>query len=601
MSELLMKKLRQQSTQTESHCDIYAQKSPRTLCGITFEKWLKYSIALLVPLTIGILTTVITVQQNYASEHNRLNDLAIANKQREQDANISAQERQQADELKMDTLLASYIREIGELFLLEYQNFADEYKYGRLLFARAKTLLILRQVDVKRRQYVIQFLYETGLFSNRNDTIDLKNANLSGISFSKFNYDWTDVRLTYVCLTDSSFEGINLTGVNFTGSILTNANFRDTILKRSVFMNTILTKTDFTRSKLINITFTNADFTDAIFIETHVTTCSFARSTFVRADLSFMKLAYLNLFEETTSIRNTNFTKAKLIQADLLNADFRDSTLIGTDLQASKLQRTNFIGSDLSEANLFGVKEVYGAIFDNVNLTNAILPAVQMLLTNAILPNGSYVYKSFDFGMTDMFNSSNIILNGDAEWDRCINDTEIITKKLPSKWLKSYSALTVYQFPSVIQCSKIISTHDGCCFWGGKSDRLRLSANQLVSTSNYSRLIDSHRARMLLSALMGGVKNESDYIYIQSEFYDGRSVNLGESFYVEEPYNKRINRTGLLSFISSTQLIPRFTRQIRISLWFLKKSDGPYSGGIVDDIELIILPVNNVTGDQRLL
>ncbi|CAF1623857.1 unnamed protein product, partial [Didymodactylos carnosus] len=112
------------------------------------------------------------MQQNSTSYRNRLNDLAIADRQ-----------RQQSDEIQKDAIWSSYIKDLERLFMKNTQNYSVDEQRMRAAFVRAKSLTTLRQIDVKRKGYLIQFLYEADLLhgGDKNNLIDLSGADLSGI------------------------------------------------------------------------------------------------------------------------------------------------------------------------------------------------------------------------------------------------------------------------------------------------------------------------------------------------------------------------------------------------------------------------------------
>ncbi|CAF5002665.1 unnamed protein product, partial [Rotaria sp. Silwood1] len=88
----------------------------------------------LVPLVISIFTIVTTIQQYHVNKQNRLKDLEIASRQRDQ-------ELKQADTLHQETVYAVYIKEMGELSSkLKTKNLSSIELDQQWKLARAKTL-----------------------------------------------------------------------------------------------------------------------------------------------------------------------------------------------------------------------------------------------------------------------------------------------------------------------------------------------------------------------------------------------------------------------------------------------------------------------------
>ncbi|CAF1148014.1 unnamed protein product [Didymodactylos carnosus] len=467
-----------------------------SFCSITLEKWLKIVSSLLVPLMIGIFTIVLTIHQNHSSNQNRLNDLEIANRQREQD-------QQQADESQKEQIYAAYIKDMSELFMKTDLNVVYSESNESILdvlrflaVTRARTVSTIRQIDIKRKQYLIHMLYESGVINNLKRAIDLSGADLSHIDLSSSSASLKWIVIRNVNLTNASFVNVDLRNANFSGSILD-------------------------------------------------------------------------------------------------EADFLDASLKGTDFTGCELRQTDFTGANVKEA-----------IFNNVNLTRAVFTEKPSLLINTILPNGKYVYNSTDFGVNDNFKSINLVVNGDADIEKCSNDSETIANKLPFGWVFSYQSAV-----AVINCAALIfssETHEECCFWGGKTNESEGFMYQSIQLYDYSRLIDSGLAHYELSASIGGKQQEADGAYISVEFYDQRDRMLEE---IDVNCSTSTNCTSNLGPVSNvdrknqtklihkntTNIIPKYTRFIHLKVHFRKLGRGENSNGIIDDVQFAIKSMNYYT------
>ncbi|CAF1209707.1 unnamed protein product [Rotaria sordida] len=213
----------------------------RTCCGLSRIKMLKVLGTFLVPLVIGIFTIATTIQQYQVNEQNRLKDLEIAARQRDQ-------ELKQANTLQQETVYAVYIKEMGELSSkLKAKNLSITELDQQWKLARAKTLSALRQLDTKRKSYIIQFLYEIELLFTNNSAMDLNGCDLSGIILTShtgmtFMFDY--ITLTYVVLSNTSFVNLHLMKADFSGSLLNNANFSNAYLFEANFTGCDLTNAD---------------------------------------------------------------------------------------------------------------------------------------------------------------------------------------------------------------------------------------------------------------------------------------------------------------------------------------------------------------------
>ncbi|CAF1563035.1 unnamed protein product, partial [Didymodactylos carnosus] len=95
---------------------------------------------------------------------NREKDIQIAHIKAALERQIAYDNREKdlqlADDIEKSTIFNSYLQDISNLLL---KNGLIIYDLGSLVMARAKTLMILRQIDSKRKRYLIQFLYESSI------------------------------------------------------------------------------------------------------------------------------------------------------------------------------------------------------------------------------------------------------------------------------------------------------------------------------------------------------------------------------------------------------------------------------------------------------
>ncbi|CAF1307513.1 unnamed protein product, partial [Didymodactylos carnosus] len=200
----------------------------------TLWNWLQLFSSMLVPFMIGVFTIVTTLQQRQTNHLQRLSDMERNEKQHLNDLNIAQlQELQAAADQRNESVFTTYIKEMSEL--LGNEEHVNNSRTKKLM--RVKTLTALRQLDVNRKLFLIQYLYEWDLIGQRLDDdqlplIDLTGANLGYVNFSRItekpriDYDPPiSLYLANVFLQNASFVNLKLGYSDFSRSNLQGANF----------------------------------------------------------------------------------------------------------------------------------------------------------------------------------------------------------------------------------------------------------------------------------------------------------------------------------------------------------------------------------------
>jgi hypothetical protein len=169
------------------------------LRGMTVRDWLPIVGALLIPLAVAAGTWWITWQQGRIADQRAEADRELA-EQRAQDEALQAYLNQ----------MSSFLLE-KDLRLSTRDNATEDSKEARNL-ARARTLTVLRTLDSRRKEQVMQFLMEAALVQTvggkpivelsgayLNNT-DLVTADLGGAELS-------DAKLISANLSDANLEG----------------------------------------------------------------------------------------------------------------------------------------------------------------------------------------------------------------------------------------------------------------------------------------------------------------------------------------------------------------------------------------------------------
>ncbi|CAF4198391.1 unnamed protein product, partial [Rotaria sordida] len=154
--------------------------------------------SILVPVMIGLLTLAISAVQLHIANQTREKDLFISNK------------------LRSDTILATYIKEMSEIFTKSNFSFTKIDPLVATIIP-AQTLIACRQLNVEHKAWLVQFLYETGAILVGQNPIDMTNVNLDGINLSTSVFN--------------SIKQASLRGISLSGASLINASFNERYLK----------------------------------------------------------------------------------------------------------------------------------------------------------------------------------------------------------------------------------------------------------------------------------------------------------------------------------------------------------------------------------
>jgi uncharacterized protein YjbI with pentapeptide repeats len=297
---------------------------------------------LIVPLFIVIATVVATAVLNYFEterENERAEALRQADRERA-DALLEAENKRaealrQADierartqqEIEDDrvrqTVLQSYIQDMTEL-LLDKGLATSEPDQPIRDIARSSTLTAVRQLDSDRKGILLQFLSESNLISNGDDSgnptpsiIFLLGADLSGANLSLA--DLSGANLSDADLSGADLYFTDLQGADLSGADLSYANLRGAHL-------------------------TFADLSDA-----------------------FLSGAHLNLADlSRANLRGAHLSGAVLRGAKLNGADLSDAFLSGADLTGAKewtneqlAQASSLVGATLPDGTVIETEEAW--------------------------------------------------------------------------------------------------------------------------------------------------------------------------------------------------------------------------------------------------
>ena len=216
----------------------------RTKCSMIM-KIMKLIAAILVPVAIGALTIVQTLQESRNDQLHR-----DAEYQSRIDEQLKIKDEQQREdsyrnELRIQSIYEKFLTEVQPTIRIPNENLTE----SDLIFIRAKLFATFEQIDSRRKSYLIKFLYDSQLLYTQDyltklnyHFVDLDGADLSNCQFGLNN----QIDL---------FKKMNFQGIRLSGVRLRNASFIYVNLSNSTFEASDLTRTNFTNTNLLNVSF----------------------------------------------------------------------------------------------------------------------------------------------------------------------------------------------------------------------------------------------------------------------------------------------------------------------------------------------------------
>jgi uncharacterized protein YjbI with pentapeptide repeats len=259
--------------------------------------------------------------------------------------------------------------------------------------ARARTLAVLRQLDVERKGLLLQFLHGSGLIGKgmekegetRQVIVDLRKADLSGANLrgadlseadlSEVNLNWTNLKganLAGANLREADLEGVNLRGsdlrwADLKGARLSNADLIGTDLRWANLESADLSRANLSRAMLYEAHLEGANLSRAYAREVNLSKAHAGEADLNGADLSRATLHEANL-------EGANLSHANLSSASLGEACLAWTKLQGADLRNAILSHAYLGGANLEGANLEGAEATHEQLHQARSLEGAILP-----------------------------------------------------------------------------------------------------------------------------------------------------------------------------------------------------------------------------------
>lgn len=244
-------------------------------------------------------------------------------------------EREIALDRQQEAALQTYFDHMSELLLKNKLRTTQNAEVRDI--ARTRTLSVMRALDKRRKNLVVQFLREAKLI------ID-KNSILNDVKMNEIDLHSLDLREAFLQNADlkhANLQDVDLTGADLQGADLSLANLRGAKLFKTNLLRANLYKADLQGADLLK-----ANLQEASLREADLKNASLAQAFLLFTDLSHANLQSAALFE------------AYLTDAYLVEAHLQGAYLKGANLQNTHLQGADFKGAYLIDADLMGALNI---------------------------------------------------------------------------------------------------------------------------------------------------------------------------------------------------------------------------------------------------
>ncbi|CAF1306589.1 unnamed protein product [Rotaria sordida] len=579
---------------------------------------------------IGAFTVVTTLQESRTARLQRDADMTklerqaqlqqeTEKRQREVDA-LKMKEQQHyndlnAKEIRMQNIYDTFMKDMSSIVLKDNSNITMQ----EILYARAKTLLALEQLDVRRKWFLIKFLYDSQLLYDKTlgmRYIDLSGVDLSHVTFGsskKFSRrtDLHHIRLLKLQLRNATFENVALNQANFEfsdlnsstfiGVSLAGANFQETILENSRLILFSLQNSTFKNSKLRQSSWLSTSPTELlIFSNIDYSNCDLSESTFQNIVITagvlfdrtnFEQVKFFNIkFSTGTMLNNLNMNMSKFVEVRLLQGKFLHCNMIGAIIEKPHFKNVLFEYVDLQQSQFNDISDSGNLQFNHVNLIGSNLNITSNKITriaDSFLPNGTFKTSFIPFGM-------NLIKNGDAEQGSCFYHTNLSSiAPVIQSWSTRVGDVTLIYYKNSDDWKMRMSNNSddwqSCFFFGGyrKSNVDEHVIRQEINVEQLSVLINRRQAGYQASAYLGGFEDEQSSTSLKIGFKNTKN-KIEYAIVGPVTHLDRQNKTAML-FRSFNGTVPNDTILISFELKFHRqRSHSGLRFGMADHLKFII-------------
>jgi uncharacterized protein YjbI with pentapeptide repeats len=361
MSETMLVTGRSQETMTDYVAIVQTNNKQEIrrcgsiLCGLSVRDIFIFFIHLLLPLSLGIFTVIITLHQQQLARKLRLEDQEIASVQRLQDLNSSAsqrlqekliaqQEREEDEFRRYQDLNISVLRRQLDLHIAETKRLTDnsnsEKQRNMSREQREHELKIEQQrYDQERTKYIdnllLTYINDIGILLDKSHGLLTNNPTIAALARAK------TVNIIKQIGVKRSIEILQF--LHDSGQLITDQNPLDLI---GAQLNGLSLRKHDHFLTMHNISLRNTYLDNA---------------AFDNQDLSDWDFSGARLRKAT--FHGANCTRTKFDQADLMEADF----------SFAFLTNTSFRGANITGGTLFqisGITQVYYANFERANFSH---------------------------------------------------------------------------------------------------------------------------------------------------------------------------------------------------------------------------------------
>jgi uncharacterized protein YjbI with pentapeptide repeats len=328
------------------------QQGSRRFHGILWYNVRVLLSSLVIPLIFGLITIVLTLNQQKGADRRWGEHMNISREQKLQDESRSQKKIDHEWKIAINQyrnkVFLNYMKEMGVL-LKESKSLLTNNPLTHTI-ARFKTLTVLRQLDGLRQQHVIRFLHEARQLTNTNESnaLDISTAELIDIHYDTSSWFLRrgKISLGGVFLQNSTFREIMLHNVNFSNATLHNVNFSTAHLDNVTFSPASLSNVNFSNARLEDVSFLDATLRYANFSNATLLYANFANATL--RDSNFANATLLDANFANAILLDVNFANATFLDANFLDANFENPTLLYANFANARLSNVNFSSTRLN-------------------------------------------------------------------------------------------------------------------------------------------------------------------------------------------------------------------------------------------------------------
>ncbi|CAF1460149.1 unnamed protein product [Rotaria sp. Silwood1] len=411
----------------------------------SLSKLINFISQLLLPLLLAIFTVVITFDQRNQNRLQIAEDRRLAEQQRQQDLNISQQQRLEDRELareqrEQDLNISREQRETDKL-IAEQQRAHDKQIAAEKRDADDLNAAIQRnmtrdqrihEINIEQERFkkdhekyldglLLSYYSEMGeLIQKTNEKPLSSNAIISSLARAKtlniieqvgprraahllmFLYGSGQLSLgeKSLDLTEAYLNDLdlrtqrNLVNLFLSGAYLNNASFAGRNLSNGNFRNANLNGANFSGSTCINTVFDGASLVAADFSHSNIRNASFIgvdlrQATFQKAFGTSPRFEYARM--QQTNFSNTNFDSYRTQQRE----EFINSNLAASDFRYAHLQKITFFFCNMTQMDFTGtdlrLADLTGSLLSHSLFHHADLGHTSLLATNLSYANVSTI------------------------------------------------------------------------------------------------------------------------------------------------------------------------------------------------------------------